>query len=332
MEQILKVNGLGHQREKEAMRFQIKKLLEGYDPADLMEQSMYCFGSDDPGAGGTGDDSQSMGIDDSVAAQSAVSGDTSTVGDDSFDDSTGISSQGIGLDAFGGAGGAASSQSTAGMQSTAGDMLGGSMSITDPNTGMTTSYSPTQVPDLELMSPINFDPFNMQNKINNILKDRDARGLYTQVTRDDLGNITGAFDTNNVLGFDVTTYTGLDDNPYNEDRTGMDGMDGNGEIVPPITNPLTGTSRCPDGYKFDEDLQACRMDNKSKFNNQATPSGELFFRQTALDNAPSNLPGGFDFDAANKRFTQSFAYNPSFYNRPMNITGFTPFSSFKPFS
>ncbi len=28
------------------MRFQIKKLLEGYDPADLIEQSMYCFGSD----------------------------------------------------------------------------------------------------------------------------------------------------------------------------------------------------------------------------------------------------------------------------------------------
>ena len=28
------------------MRFQIKKILEGYDPADLIEQSMYCFGSD----------------------------------------------------------------------------------------------------------------------------------------------------------------------------------------------------------------------------------------------------------------------------------------------
>ena len=28
------------------MRFQIKKILEGFDPADLIEQSMYCFGSD----------------------------------------------------------------------------------------------------------------------------------------------------------------------------------------------------------------------------------------------------------------------------------------------
>ena len=235
----------------------------------------------------------------------------------------------IGLDAFGGIGGAQSNQQTAGIQSNLGDMLGGSMLSIDPVSGVNSYFAPNTVPDLELMSPINFDPFNMQNKINNILNDRDARGLYTQVTRDDLGNITGAFDTNNVLGFDVTTYTGLDDNPYNEDRSNMDGND---EIVPPITNPLTGTSRCPDGYKFDEDLQACRMDNKKSFNNQPTPSGELFFRQTALDNAPSNLPGGFNFDAANKRFTQSFAYNPNFYNRPMNITGFTPFSSFKPFS
>jgi len=42
------------------------------------------------GGSGEGDES-SMGIDDSVAAQSAVSGDTSTVGDDSDDDSTDVS-------------------------------------------------------------------------------------------------------------------------------------------------------------------------------------------------------------------------------------------------
>ena len=34
------------------MRFHIKKLLEGFDPADLMEQSMYCFGSDSGSDGG----------------------------------------------------------------------------------------------------------------------------------------------------------------------------------------------------------------------------------------------------------------------------------------
>jgi len=43
------------------------------------------------GGGSAGGDEGNMGIDDSVAAQSAVSGDTSTVGDDSDDDSTNVS-------------------------------------------------------------------------------------------------------------------------------------------------------------------------------------------------------------------------------------------------
>ena len=43
------------------MRFQIKKLLEGYDPADLIEQSMYCFGSDSDGDGSILDDTANIG-------------------------------------------------------------------------------------------------------------------------------------------------------------------------------------------------------------------------------------------------------------------------------
>ena len=72
----------------------------------------------------------------------------------------------IGLDAFGGIGGASSTQSTAGMQSSAGDMLGGSMSITDPNTGQTTTYSPDQVPALELMKSVPYDIFNVVDRVN----------------------------------------------------------------------------------------------------------------------------------------------------------------------
>jgi hypothetical protein len=178
-----------------AMRFQIKKLLEGYDPADLIEQSMYCFGSDSGSDGGdsTADqdetagmgstNSQSMGMDSSVSDQAnAQAGSASGVSGQE-------NSQGsIGIDAFGGRGGASSTQSTAGIQSTAGDMLGGSMSITDPTTGQTTTYSPTQVPDLELMSPVPHDVFGIVDKVNQNLKDRDAQGLYSQVTRDAMGN------------------------------------------------------------------------------------------------------------------------------------------------
>ena len=43
------------------MRFQIKKLLEGFDPADLIEQSMYCFGSDSDGDGSAGEENAIAG-------------------------------------------------------------------------------------------------------------------------------------------------------------------------------------------------------------------------------------------------------------------------------
>ena len=126
-------------------------------------------------------------------------------------------------------------------------------------------------------------------------------------------------------------------NIYGSNQDQMDMMsgsdDGGEETVPPVTNPLTGVTRCPEGYIFDDDLQACRVDTgrKKKADDKA-PSGERFFRQTALDIAPSNLPSGFDFDAANRRFTSGFAVNPSNFNRPPTLTGFTPFSSFRPFA
>ena len=126
-------------------------------------------------------------------------------------------------------------------------------------------------------------------------------------------------------------------NIYGSNQNQMDMMsgsdDGGEETVPPVTNPLTGVTRCPEGYIFDDDLQACRVDTgrKKKADDKAS-SGERFFRQTALDIAPSNLPSGFDFDAANRRFTSGFAVNPSNFNRPPTLTGFTPFSSFRPFA
>ncbi len=121
----------------------------------------------------------------------------------------------------------------------------------------------------------------------------------------------------------MSTYTGLDDpNAVAEER--------DEETVPPVTNPLTGRSQCPDGYVFDEDLQACRLKGRSNAGtsndgNSSAPSdpGDMFYRRTSLDDAPANLPSGFDFDAANRRFTQGFAVRPSFFQRPPDLTGFT---------
>ena len=300
------------------MRFQIKKLLEGYDPADLIEQSMYCFGSDDGG----GDDG-SEDTSDSYDANMGLS-------DQEVSDATGDVGQNIGLDAFGGQGGGMSNQSTAGIQSTAGDMAGGSMSVTSP-TGQTTTYSPTQVPALELMNPVPYDVFNVVNKVNQNLRDRDAQGLYSQVTRDDMGNVTGSFNTAPAFGLgfmpNVTTYTGFAQNPYNEDRSYMDGND-NQPIKPATKNPITDQPICPDGYRFDDDLQACRLDTTrpNRPNNpNLFPANEAYYRATTLDQAPMNLPSGFDFNRANQNFVNQFAYRPSAYQNQMGLSGFTPF-------
>ena len=67
------------------MRFQIKKILEGYDPAELIEQSMYCFGSDDGGGGGGSDEDTSdsfdenMGLSDQEVADAIGGSDNNTV-------------------------------------------------------------------------------------------------------------------------------------------------------------------------------------------------------------------------------------------------------------
>lgn len=91
----------------------------------------------------------------------------------------------------------------------------------------------------------------------------------------------------------------------------------------PVVNPMTDKPRCPDGYVFDEDLQACRLDVSSSARQTAGPESEIYYRRTALDDAPANLPTGFDFDAANRRFTESYGYRPDFYRSPMSLTGFT---------
>jgi len=318
------------------MRFQTKKLLEGYDPADLIEQSMYCFGSDSSDGGdGTADqdetagmgstNSQSMGMDSSVSDQAnAQAGSASGVS------GQGNSEGSIGIDAFGGKGGASSTQSTAGIQSTAEDMKGGSMSITDPTTGQTTTYSPTQVPALELMNPVPYDVFNIVDKVNQNLKDRDAQGLYSQVTRDAMGNVTGSFNTAPAFGLgfmpNVTTYTGFAQNPYNEDMS-MSGSESE-PIKPATTNPVSGQPICPDGYRFDDDLQACRLDTTrpNRPNNpNPFPASEAYYRATSLDKAPMNVPSGFDFNKANQNFISQFAYRPSAYQNQMGLSGFTPF-------
>jgi len=150
-------------------------------------------------------------------------------------------------------------------------------------------------------------------------------GIYT-VGDDPMGDVRGFTDFGPTLPFlgPTQVYTGFGGSPFAPPDTSSD------ETVPPVTNPLTGRDQCPDGYVFDEDLQACRRKTKRELQadngtggGSSEPAGDMFFRRTSLDDAPANLPSGFDFDAANRAFTQSFAVRPSFFQRPPDLTGYT---------
>jgi hypothetical protein len=122
-------------------------------------------------------------------------------------------------------------------------------------------------------------------------------------------------------------YTGRSDiDPFNN----QDELNGenSSEIVAPTTNPVSGQPVCPDGYRFDNDLQACRLDTATPTmtnNPNPFPASEAYYRATSLDKAPMNVPSGFDFNKANQNFISQFAYRPSAYQNQMGLSGFTPF-------
>jgi len=137
------------------------------------------------------------------------------------------------------------------------------------------------------------------------------------------GEIMGVNTTRDFMGFPVTTYTGRPEFAPNADDANRNNNDD--PIVALQQNPLTGTEQCPDGYEFDEDLQACKMKSERQTGTRDT-SGDRYYRATSLDNAPANVPAGFDFAAANRNFVNSFAYNPLNYRKPMGLDGFSKVS------
>ena len=120
-----------------------------------------------------------------------------------------------------------------------------------------------------------------------------------------------------IAEFDPNRFTPDDDNTSNE-------------TTPPVMNQMTGKSQCPEGYVFDNDLQACRLKTRSD-DQLGTPKdppdgGQMFARNYSLLNqAPMNVPQGFDYNAMNTNFMNRFGTRPSIFKRPPNLLGFTPF-------
>jgi len=114
------------------------------------------------------------------------------------------------------------------------------------------------------------------------------------------------------------------------------GRDGGPEDVKPV-NPETG--QCDEGYMFDEDMQACRLDTgyqtaASTVGGAFDAPGDQYARMGLLDQAPTGLPqfqqqygAGFgtpsQFADANMAFRRRGAYEPANFQRPYPTTGYT---------
>jgi hypothetical protein len=135
---------------------------------------------------------------------------------------------------------------------------------------------------------------------------------------DAMGNISGAFN-DSFLG---EVYTGMPVDGVEGTGFGNQGGNDGTEIKEP--NPLTG--QCDEGYFFDEDLQACRMGSAAASDDTVAPvtapATGAYYRPTGLETASAFTPAGFDYDAANSAFLDSYAYRPENYQDPMSLNGF----------
>jgi len=149
---------------------------------------------------------------------------------------------------------------------------------------------------------------------------------------DSAGNIAGVFNEG-PFGFGEV-YTGMP--VEGVEGTGYDaggGESGFGDIedVKPV-NPVTG--QCDEGYMFDPDLQACRLDTGGVVGGGVigdTFAPGAYARMGLLDVAPTGLPGfseqygipSQDFDEANLAFRRGTATQAGIFQDPYDLTGYS---------
>ena len=182
---------------------------------------------------------------------------------------------------------------------------------------------------------------------NRIMDEQAALSRY-QPVRDPAGNIVGQITPPSeipmgllpllfsTLPFEQRVYSGDPRyDPFDKSRRLDRDNGGRPQQVAPVQDPMTGQARCPDGYVFNETLQACIMDTAATSSFQPTapaaptaPSGDYYARMGLLDQPPAGLlEAGFgspqDFAAANTAFRMGAATRPSMYTDPYNLQGYT---------
>jgi hypothetical protein len=153
----------------------------------------------------------------------------------------------------------------------------------------------------------------------------DAINSGGRAVLDASGKVVGAFSQGPYgLG---EVYTGMPVEGLPETGWNAGGPQSDTPTKP--VNELTG--QCETGYVYDEDLQACRLDTGASAAGSTGGnfgvSGETYYRPTALDTASIYQPANYDFNAGNKAFIDTFAYNPDYYDTmKQDLTGYVPVS------
>ena len=155
------------------------------------------------------------------------------------------------------------------------------------------------------------------------LSPADLAARQSQVIRDPLGRAVGFGSPAGSL------LAGTD--PYAPQREAVADMyrDDRPEVVGSITDTATGEEKCPTGYMFDEDLQACRLDTGMA----GTPVDDrndgtaAYARMGLLDVAPdfsgSAFGDGAGFGAANLAFRRRSATRPDIFRTRPSLEGYT---------
>lgn len=180
-----------------------------------------------------------------------------------------------------------------------------------------------RIPNIAGMLAGGLGKFNLSN-INRVLQDPSAIPAF-----DVTGKLQGAYGPG-LLGFGQV-YTGNRPNqPTLDDGKGVD-------TVPASTNPITGEKQCPDGYMFDEDLQACRLagglpggDGSVMTTSGPYEAGD-YARMGLLDIAPMGMSlfadrygvPQMDFDTSNLAFRRGAATRPQYFKQAPDLTGYT---------
>jgi len=132
-----------------------------------------------------------------------------------------------------------------------------------------------------------------------------------------LGNVT-------YTGMPVAGYEGAFANLVNPPQ-----VDRGENVVAPVVD-TSGQARCPEGYEFDENLNACRKITPTNYTAMTMPSvpAGRYARMGLLDQPPAGLlEAGFgspaDFTGANLAFRRASAPMSTYFTDPRSYEGYT---------